>query len=56
MPLGADFEGRRFLTLLAESKASAQKGVGSLDLINAGRIMSKSVRLRRSAVPLEEEE
>jgi len=51
-----DFVGRRFLTLLAESRASAQKGVGILDLISAGLAMSKRVRLSRSAVPLEGEE
>ena len=55
MPL-SDFVGRRFLTLLAQLRASAQNGVGSFDLIKLGRAMSKRVRLSRSAAPLEGEE
>ena len=47
------FVGRRFLTLLAQLSASAQNGVGSFELIKLGCVMSKRVRLSRSAAPLE---
>ena len=51
-----DFVGKRFLTLLAQLIASAQKGVGSLALIKLGLAISNNVLLSRSAAPLDAEE
>ena len=52
----SDLVGRQLRILRAVSTALAQNGVGRRDLIIMGRTISNSVRLRRSAMPLEEEE